>query len=238
MGVRPDRSANVSQMLEKWPDGDRDAASRLMLLVNQELQARASVYLRRDYPDRTLQPSALVHQAYFKLAIEDEATCKKSAHFRAIAATLIRRILVQHARDHNGQERSGRGAKTSLQQSCGIHQEGVVDLIALDEALERFGLVYPRASAVVEMKFFGGMDTREITEVLNVPEKTVLSDWNFAKLWLSRVLIQRTRNQGERVARLFRSISECSEKELAEFVRIPDGADPNFPATSNRPCAI
>jgi RNA polymerase sigma-70 factor (ECF subfamily) len=238
MEVRADRSANVSQMVQQWPDGDRDAASRLMLLVNQELQARAAAYLRREYPDRTLQPSALVHQAYLKLAIEDEGTSKNSAHFRAIAATLIRRILVQHARDHNEQERSGRGAKTSLQQSCGIHQEGVADLIALDEALKRFGLVYPRASAVVEMKFFGGMDTREITEVLNVPEKTVLSDWSFAKLWLSRVLIQRTRNQGERVARLFRSISECSEKELAEFVRIPDGSDPDFPATSNRPCAI
>ena len=188
MGVRPDRSANVSQMLGKWPDGDRDAASRLMLLVNQELQARASVYPRREYPDRTLQPSALVHQAYFKLAIEDEATCKKSAHFRAIAATLIRRILVQHARDHNGQERSGRGAKTSLQQSCGIHQEGVVDLIALDEALERFGLVYSRASAVVEMKFFGGLRTDEIAESLQVSPDTVLRDWKLAKLWLLREL--------------------------------------------------
>ena len=86
-------------------------------------------------------------------------------------------------------------------------------------ALERFGLAYPRASAVVEMKFFGGMDTGEIAEVLNVPEKTVLGDWSFARIWLSRVLMQRARNQGERVARLFTSISECSEKEPAEFVR-------------------
>ena len=222
MEVFPDKSRDVSQMLEQSPGGDSDAASRLMLLVNQELRARASAYLRREQPDQTLQTTALVHRAYLKLAIEDEVTSKHRAHFCAVAATLIRRILVQHARDHNGQDRNGRGPKISLQQPCGIDQEGVADLIALDEALERFGLAYPRASAVVEMKFFGGMDTREIAEVLSVPEKTISGDWGFAKIWLSRVLMQRTRNQGERVARLFRSISECSEKELGEFVRIPE----------------
>jgi RNA polymerase sigma factor (TIGR02999 family) len=221
MEARPDKCADVSQMLERWPEDDRDAASRLMLLVNQELQARASAYLRREHPDHTLEAIAHVHQAYLKLAIEDEVTSENRAQFCAVAAALMRRILVQRARDHHGQERNGRGAKISLQQPSGMHQEGVADLIALDEALERFGLAYPRASAVVEMKFFGGMDTGEIAEVLNVPEKAVLDDWSFAKLWLSRVLMQRTRDQGERVARLFRSISECSEKELAEFVRIP-----------------
>jgi len=221
MEVPPDKSAEASQTLEQWPEGDRDAASRLMLLVNQELRARATAYLRREKPDHTLQATALIHQAYLKLAIEDEVTSTHRAHFCAVAATLMRRILVQHARDHNRQEHSDRGTKIPPQQSCGIYREGVADLIVLDEALERFGLAYPRASAVVEMKFFGGMHTGEIAEVLNVQEKTVLGDWSFAKIWLSRVLMQRTRNQGERVARLFRSISECSEKELAEFVRIP-----------------
>ena len=208
-------------MLQRRPAGERDAASRLMLLVNQELQARASAYLHRDHPDDTFEATALVRQAYLKLVIEGEVKSKHRSHFCAVAAALIRRILVQHARDHNRQEGNGRGAKISPQQSCGIHQEGVADLIALDEALHRFGLAYPRASAVVEMKFFGGMDPGEIAEVLSVLETTVLSDWSFAKLWLSRVLLQRTRNQGERVARLFRSISECSEKEVAGFVRIP-----------------
>lgn len=221
MEIPPENSTDVTQTLEQWRDADRDAASRLMLLVNQELRARASAYLRRKHPDHTLQTTALIHQAYLKLAIEDEVTSTHRAHFCAVAATLMRRILVQHARDHNLQERSDRGTKVPPQQSCGIYREGVADLIALDEALERFGLAYPRASAVVEMKFFGGMHTGEIAEVLNVPEKTVLDDWGFAKIWLSRVLMQRTRNQGERVARLFRSISESSEKELAEFVRIP-----------------
>ena len=221
MEVPPDNSADVTQTLDQWHDGDRDAASRLMLLVNQELRARASDYFRREHPDHTLEATALVHQAYLKLAIEDRVTSKNRAQFCAVAATLMRRILVQHARDHNRQKRGDQGAKVSLDETRGIRQEGAPDLIALDEALERFGLTYPRASSVVEMKFFGGMDTREIAEVLNVPEKTILGDWSFAKDWLSHALMQRADNQGQRVARLFKSISKYSEEELAEFVRIP-----------------
>ena len=98
MEVRPDRSADVSEMLERCPDNDRDAASRLMLLVNQELQARASAYLRRERPDHAVQATALVLQAYLKLEVEDAVTSKHRAYFCAVAATLIRRILVQHAR--------------------------------------------------------------------------------------------------------------------------------------------
>lgn len=221
MEVPPDNSIDVTQTLEQWRDGDRDATSRLMLLVKEELRARASDYFRREFPDQTLQATALVHQAYLKLAIEDQVTSKNRAHFCAVAATLMRRILVQHARDHSRQKRSGWGAKVSRDETRRTHEEGAPDLIALDEALDRFGLAYPRASAVVEMKFFGGMDTREIAEVLNVPEKTILDDWSFAKDWLSRALLQRAGNQAERIARLFKSISECSEEELAEFVRIP-----------------
>jgi RNA polymerase sigma-70 factor, ECF subfamily len=221
MPIPLDNSHDVSQTLQHWPEGDRDAASRLMLLVNQELRARACDYLRRERPDHTLQATALVHQAYLKLAIEDEVTSKNRAHFCAVAANLMRRILVQHARDQNRQKRGGQWPKVSPDETRGIHQQGARDLVALDEALERFGLTYPRASAVAEMKFFGGMDTRDIAEVLNVPEKTVLGDWSFAKDWLSRALMQGAGNQVERVARLFKSISEGSEEEVAEFVRIP-----------------
>ena len=212
MAIPPDNSADVFQTLEQWSDGGRDAASRLMLIVKEELRARASDHLLRELPDNTLQATALVHQAYLKLAIEDQVTSKNRAQFCAVAANLMRRILVQHARDQNRQKRQNPGTN---------HQAGGLDLVAVDEALERFGLTYPRASAVVEMKFFGGMDTREIAEVLNVPEKTILDDWSFAKGWLSHALMQNAGNQTERVARLFKSISECSEEELAEFVRIP-----------------
>jgi RNA polymerase sigma-70 factor, ECF subfamily len=221
MAITPDNSTDATEILEQWRDGARDAASRLMQLVNQELRVRASDYLRRERPDQTLRATALVHQAYLKLAIEDQVTSKNRARFCAVAATLMRRILVQPARDQNRQERSGWGTNVSLHEARGIHQEGAADLVALDQELERFGLRYPRASAVVEMKIFGGMDTREIAEVLNVPEKTILSDWSFGKTWVLRTLMQTTGNQGERVARLFKSISKCSEEELAEFVGIP-----------------
>jgi len=227
MEVPPDNPADATQTLEQWGDGDRNTASRLMLLVNQELRARASDYVRREGPDCTLQAIALVHQAYLKLAMEDQFTSKNRAYFCAVAATLMRRIFVKHARDHNGQKCNGQGAKVSLHETRAIYQEGVLVLIALNEALEGFGLSYPRASAVVEMKVFGGMETREIAEVLNVPEKTVLGDWSFAKTWLSRALMQRAGNHDERVARLFKSISECSEKELAGFSGYHCEADPD-----------
>src|SRR5438874_12501318 len=132
MEVRPDNSADPTQTLEQWGGGDRDAASRLMLLVNQELRARASDYFRRERPDQTLQATALVHQAYLKLAIEDQVTSKNRAQFCAVAATLMRRILVQHARNHDRQKRSAQEAKASLHETHGIHHEGTPDLVALD----------------------------------------------------------------------------------------------------------
>jgi RNA polymerase sigma-70 factor, ECF subfamily len=191
MEVRPDNSADVTQILEQWRNGDREAASRLMPLVYQELRARAADYLRHERADHTLQATALVHEAYLKLAVQDQATWKNRAHFCAVAATLMRRILVQHARDHNRQKRGGQWEKVYLDETRELQQQSAPDLIALDEALERFGLTYPRESSVVEMKFFGGMETREIAEVLNVSEKTVLRDWSFAKAWLSRALMVR-----------------------------------------------
>ncbi len=221
MAIRPDNFSNVIEILEQRLEGDREAASRLMLLVNQELRARACHYFRRKAPDQTLRATALVHQAYLKLAIEDQVTSRNRAQFCAVAARLMRHILVQHARDHDTQKSSSQGGKASRHERREKAQEGSLDLIALDAALERFGLSFPRASAVVEMKFFGGMDTKDIAEVLNVSEKTVLRDWSSAKDWLARALVQRTDNQADRVARLFKSISECSEEELAEFVRIP-----------------
>src|SRR5947207_15737280 len=109
MAICPANSADVAQMLKQWCEGNRDVASRLMELVNQELRARASAYFRRERPDHTLQATALVHQAYLELAIEDQVTSKNRAHFCAVAASLMRRILVQHARDRERQTRGGRG---------------------------------------------------------------------------------------------------------------------------------
>src|SRR5215469_14869794 len=122
MKGHPDNSADVTRILRQWHDDDRDAASRLMLLVNEELRARASDHFRREH--HSLQATALVHQAYLKLAIEDQITWKNRAHFCAVAATLIRRILVQHARDRDTQKCSDREAKFSVNETRGIHQEG------------------------------------------------------------------------------------------------------------------
>ena len=190
MAIHPESSPDITQILEQWREGDREAASRLIPLVYQELRARAADYLRRERADHTLQATALVHEAYLKLAIQDQAAWKNRAHFCAVAATMMRRILVQHAREHNRQKRGGQWEKVYLDETRELRQEHAPDLVALDQALSRFGLTYPRESSVVEMKFYGGMDTREIAEVLNVSEKTVLRDWNFSKAWLSRALVR------------------------------------------------
>jgi RNA polymerase sigma-70 factor, ECF subfamily len=188
MEVPPNGTSDVAQILQRWSEGDREAPPRLMPLVYEELQARAAECLRPECPDHTLQPSVLVHQAYLKLADQNRATWKNRAHFRTVAASLMRRILVQHAREHNSQKRGGKWEKANLDETGELGAESMPGILVLDEVLERFGLSYPRESTVAEMKFFGGMETKEIAEMLNVSEKTVLRDWSFAKAWLSREL--------------------------------------------------
>jgi RNA polymerase sigma factor (TIGR02999 family) len=178
----------VTQILQRWSDGDSDAPARLIPLVYDDLRRRAAEYLRRERPDHTLQPTALVHEAYLKLVDQDHAGWKDRAHFSSVAAHLMRRILVQHARMHNSQKRGGKLEKLYLDETRDLSQDHQPDLVAVDDALQRFAASYPREGMVVELKFFGGLETREIARVLDVSEKTVLRDWNFAKLWLHRDL--------------------------------------------------
>jgi RNA polymerase sigma factor (TIGR02999 family) len=178
----------VTQILKRWSDGDTDAPARLMPLVYEDLRRRAAEYLRRERPDHTLQATALVHEAYLKLVDQNDASWRDRAHFSSVAAHLMRRILVQHARTHNAEKRGGRLEKLYLDETRELSQERQPDLVALDDALQRFAAVYSREGMVVELKFFGGLDAAEIAEVLDVSEKTVLRDWNFAKLWLRREL--------------------------------------------------
>ena len=182
----------ATQILERWSESDKDAPARLMPIVYEELRRRATEYLRHERPDHTLQATALVHEAYLKLVDQHRANWKDRAHFCAVAASLMRRVLVQHARDHNRQKRGGKWQKVYLDETRELGQENQTDLLALDDALQSFVAAYPRESKVVELKFFGGMETREIAEVLKVSEKTVLRDWNFARAWLSRELAQNT----------------------------------------------
>jgi RNA polymerase sigma factor (TIGR02999 family) len=179
---------DTTRILEEWNDGDQDAPSRLMPLVYRELQRRAAEYLRRERPDHTLQATALVHEAYLQLVDQSRATWKGRAHFCSVAAQLMRRVLMEHARGHNAEKRGGKLEKLYLSETRELAQERALDLVALDEALQSFAITYPREGTVVELKFFGGLEANEIAEVLGVSQKTVLRDWNFAKLWLRREL--------------------------------------------------
>ena len=188
--VSSDPPADVTQILMDWSSGDLAAPDKLMPLVYEELRRLARNYLARERADHTLQATALVHEAYLRLADETRLTWKDRAHFYGIAARLMRRILVDHARAHKAEKRGGLEKKLSLDEARELPTKQDVDLVELNGALENFAHDYPRKSEVVELKFFGGLDAKEISEVLHVSEKTVLRDWNFAKLWLCRALTQ------------------------------------------------
>jgi RNA polymerase sigma factor (TIGR02999 family) len=186
MSIPPNHEA--TEILQAWDAGDADAPSKLMPLVYQELRRRAQDYLRRERADHTLQATALVHEAYLRLVDQAKSGWKDRAHFCAVAARVMRQILVQHARAHGAAKRGGHAQKIYLDETRELGQERAPDLVALDEALRDLAVSYPRESEVVELKFFGGMEADEIAHALNVSSKTVLRDWNFAKLWLCREL--------------------------------------------------
>lgn len=179
---------DVTQILLNWQEGDADAPAKLMPIVYEELRRLARNYLQRERADHTLQATALVHEAYLRMVDEKSVSWKDRAHFYGIAARLMRRILVDHARAHNAAKRGGLDQKLTLDEAQELPMKETVELVALDGALENFAQTYPRKSEVVELKFFGGLDAKEISEVLKISEKTVLRDWNFAKLWLCREL--------------------------------------------------
>jgi RNA polymerase sigma factor (TIGR02999 family) len=186
--VHHDSPHDVTQILKDWSEGSEDASARLMPLVYEELRRLAREYIRRERADHTLQATALVHEAYLRMVDEKTLTWKDRAHFYGIAARLMRRILVDHARAHNAAKRGGLEQKLALDEARDLPAPGPTDLVALDGALESLAKTYPRKSEVVELKFFGGLEANEIAEVLQVSKKTVLRDWSFAKLWLCREL--------------------------------------------------
>ena len=179
---------DVTQILRSWSDGNETASDQLMPLVYEELRRLARDYLRRERADHTLQPTALVHEAYLRLVDDKRVTWQDRAHFYGIAARLMRRILVDHARARNTQKRGGLEAKITLDEATALSPSSAPNLVALDDALHDFAKTYPRKSKVVELKFFGGLDAAQIADLLQVSEKTVLRDWSFAKLWLCRQL--------------------------------------------------
>ena len=172
--------------MQNW--SEPGAADRLVRLVYDRLRHLARSYLRQERGDHTLQATALVHEAYLRLVDDTAVTWQNRAHFYGVAARVMRRVLVDHARARNAAKRGGPQQKLVLEEAQAVAGPGTPDLVALDDALQNLARVYPRKSDVVELKFFGGLEAKEIAEVLRVSEKTVLRDWSFAKLWLSREL--------------------------------------------------
>jgi RNA polymerase sigma-70 factor (ECF subfamily) len=178
----------VTQILHEWSDGDADAPARLMPLVYNELRRQARNYLARERGSHTLQPTALVHEAYLRLVDQTRISWQNRAHFFGIAANMMRRILVDHARAHASEKRGGAAVRLSLEDVQIPLEQRASDLIALDEALEKLVKFDERKAKIVEMRFFGGLNDEEIAEVLGVSTRTVLRDWKTARLWLFREL--------------------------------------------------
>jgi RNA polymerase sigma-70 factor, ECF subfamily len=176
----------VTQLLVRWREGDRRALDELMPLVYEELHRLAAHYMRGERPGHTLQTSALVNEAYLRLAGNEDIQWQDRAHFFAIAAQAMRRILVDHARRRGGQKRGGDAHKVALDEALLVSAERAAEVVALDDALARLAEIAPRKSQLVELRFFGGLDIEETAEVLQVSPGTVMRDWTFAKAWLRR----------------------------------------------------
>jgi RNA polymerase sigma-70 factor (ECF subfamily) len=179
--------AQVSGLLRAWSDGDRDALDRLTPIVYDELHRLASHYMRGERPGHSLQTSALVNEAYMRLVDYKGMLWQNRAHFFAVSAQLMRRILVEHARRHN-LKRGGGVQHVSLEETAVVGSDQSADLVALDEAMDALARLDPRKVQVVEMRFFGGLSVEETAEVLKVSSVTVMRDWSTAKAWLYREL--------------------------------------------------
>jgi RNA polymerase sigma factor (TIGR02999 family) len=174
----------VTRLLVDWSDGDEAALERLMPLVYDELRRLARHYMRRERPGHTIQPTALVNEAYLRLVEQKNVLWQNRAHFYGIAAHIMRRILVDHARTRLRAKRGGGALRVSLVEAAARAEERTADVLAIDEALEALAKVDPRKARVIELRYFGGLSVEETAEVLKVSRSTVMHDWNMAKAWL------------------------------------------------------
>jgi RNA polymerase sigma factor (TIGR02999 family) len=189
----------VTELLVRWKAGDRGALEELVPLVYAELKNLARQHLRRERPGHTLQSAALVHEAYLRLLAQPAVETNNRAHFLMVAARLMRQILVDHARSH-GAEKRGADRTVYLDPAMVLPQERSIDLLALDDALNDLSRLDEQQGRVVELRFFGGLATEEIAEVLSISCSTVRRDWNVAKLWLTRQLKKQTQGGTDAVA--------------------------------------
>ncbi len=183
-----DGDRDVTTILQDFSTAPERAADELMPLVYAELRALAQSQLARERPDHTLQATAVVHEAYLKLVDQQSAQWQNRAHFFAVAAQAIRRILVDHARTHSRVKRGGRSERVALDSDIAWTDAENLDLLSLDECLEKLTALNERHAKVVTMRFFGGLGLKEVAEVLGVSLRTVEGDWSMARAWLKREL--------------------------------------------------
>lgn len=176
----------ISALLTDWSNGDKSALDRLFPLVERELHRLAHSYMRKENPDHTLQTSALVNEAYIRLVDQHSTAWQNRAHFFGIAAQIMRRILLNYARDRGRIKRGGNATQVSLSEIAVISTENSEEIIALDEALKRLAAFDERKGQVVELRYFGGLSVEEAAEVLGVSAVTVMRDWSLARAWLRR----------------------------------------------------
>jgi RNA polymerase sigma-70 factor, ECF subfamily len=180
--------SEITELLICWGNGDRSALDQLVPLVEKELHRLAHGYMRREYAGHTLQTTALINETYLRLVDQNRVRWQNRAHFFGIAAKTMRRVLVNYARDRRRLKRGGGVYKVSLSEADALSDEQSIELIALDEALERFAEIDERKCRVVELRYFGGLSVEETAEVLGISTVTVMRDWDAAKAWLAREL--------------------------------------------------
>lgn len=181
-------SHEVTQLLIQWSNGNKGALDQLLPLIYSDLRRLAGAYLRRERSQHTLQSTALVHEAFLRLVDQREINVKSRVHFFGIASQLIRRILVDYARQHNAQKRGGEAVRVTIDESIAVPGGGEFDIISLEDALEKLAALDERQARIVELRFFGGLSIEETAEVLAISPATVKREWSLARVWLFREL--------------------------------------------------
>lgn len=185
-----DSPGEVTRLLDELGRGDKAAFDRLLPLVYDELHRLARQYFRRERSEHTLQPTALVHEAYLRLVDQRETRWESRGHFLAMAATLMRRILLDYARKHHAARRGGLAQKVMLEDSMALTEQKSIELIALDSALTRLAVLDSEQARLVELRYFGGLSVEETAEVMQVSSATVKRNWASARAWLYRELME------------------------------------------------
>ena len=185
--------ADVSDLLRAWGRGDLQARDELVPLVYRELRRRAAAYLRRERADHTLQPTALVHEAYMRLIGQQRVVWQNRAHFFGVAAQMMRRILVDYARERQAAKRPGAALKVALDDHIGAVEPRAFELLAIDRALTELARLDPRQVRIVELRYFAGMSEQEVAHALSLSRATVTREWQTARAWLYRRVTARAR---------------------------------------------